>query len=165
MAYDSERLLDDVGWRIVEALQANARISYSDLGRQVGLSAPAVAERVRRLEEAGVITGYRAEVDPSKLGLPITALIRAAPAGELCARLTGVARELPEVRWCYRVTGDDACVMQVVAASVGHLERVIERLARYGAVSTSVVLSSLVPPRPIRRPDRDTRLTFQPTPS
>lgn len=152
MAFDSERLLDDVGWRILDALQANARVSYSDLGRRVGLSAPAVAERVRRLEEAGVITGYRADVDPARLGLPITALVRVSASGELCARLASLAREMPEVRWCHRVTGDDSCVMEVVVSSVGHLEAVITRAARYGKVTTSVVLSSLVTPRAVARP-------------
>src|SRR5215472_8883841 len=105
MALEIERLLDETGWHILEALQENARLSFSELGQRVGLSSPAVAERVRRMEDAGIITGYRAEVNIAKIGYPITAIMRLNPQGEKCTRLNSLVRELPEVLECYRVTG------------------------------------------------------------
>ncbi len=109
MALDNERLLDETGWHILEALQENARLSFSELGQRVGLSSPAVAERVRRMEDAGIITGYRAEVNTAKIGYPITAIIRITNSpGERCTRLTASTQEIPEVLECYRVTGSDS---------------------------------------------------------
>ena len=148
MSYDPERLLDAVGWRILHELQHDARLSYSELGARVGLSPPAVAERMRRLEEAGVITGYRAEVDAAKLGLPITAFIRCTSAGP---QVGVMARQSPEVLECHRITGSDAFILKVVVASVAHLEAVIDRLLPYGQPTTSLVLSSPVPARGIAR--------------
>jgi Lrp/AsnC family leucine-responsive transcriptional regulator len=144
VAPSRERLLDDTGWRILDLLQDNARMSFSELGRRVGLSAPAAAERVRRMEEAGLITGYRAEVDLEHLGFPITAIIRVAAPEERCARLRTLVQSLPEVLECHHVTGADAYVLKVVASSVKHLETVIEAIGRYGTPATSVVLSSPV---------------------
>ncbi len=103
MTFESDRLLDETGWQLLQELQRNARLSYSELGQRVGLSAPAVAERIHKMEEAGIITAYRAEVDPTKLGLPITAIIRvSAYAGEGLARFTTLAKEIPEIMECYR---------------------------------------------------------------
>jgi len=96
MTLRTERILDDVGWRILHALQADARLSFSELGRRIGLSAPAVAERVRWMEEAGIITAYRVEVALDKL-FPITAIIRVSAPEENCAQLGACVRELPEV--------------------------------------------------------------------
>jgi Lrp/AsnC family leucine-responsive transcriptional regulator len=138
------RPLDDTGWRILDLLQDNARIPFSELGRRVGLSAPAVAERVRRMEDAGLITGYRAEVGFEKLGFPITAIIRVAAPEERCARLKALVRGLAEVLECHHVTGADAYVLKVVASSVRHLETVIEAIGRHGTPATAVVLSSPV---------------------
>jgi Lrp/AsnC family leucine-responsive transcriptional regulator len=148
MANDPERLLDAIGWRILDELQRDARLSYSELGARVGLSPPAVAERMRRLEEAGVITGYRAEVDPAKLGLPITAFIRCTSPGP---QVGAIARQSPEVLECHRVTGSDAFILKVVVASVAHLESLIDRLLPYGQPTTSLVLSSPLPQRAIGR--------------
>src|SRR5712691_1286035 len=117
MALRTERILDDVGWRILGALQADARLSFSELGRRIGLSAPAVAERVRRMEEAGIIAGYRVEVALDKL-FPITAIIRVSAPEENCARLGACVRGLPEVVQSYRVTGTDRQILKVVARSV-----------------------------------------------
>jgi Lrp/AsnC family leucine-responsive transcriptional regulator len=146
--YDHERLLDEVGWRILAELQQDARLSYSELGARVGLSAPAVAERMRRLEEAGIITGYRAEVDAGKLGLPITAYIRCTSPGP---QVGAIARQSPEVLECHRITGSDAFILKVVVASVPHLEAIIDRLLPYGQPTTSLVLSSPVPGRGVSR--------------
>ena len=145
MATRTERLLDDTGWRILDALQANARVAFSELGRQVGLSAPAVAERVRRMEDAGLIKGYRVELELGKLGFPIVAIIRVAAPEEKCARLKTLVHGLAEVLECHHVTGADAYVLKVVASSMKHLETVIEAIGRHGGTpATAVVLSSPV---------------------
>jgi Lrp/AsnC family transcriptional regulator, leucine-responsive regulatory protein len=141
--------LDDVSWQLLCALQQDARLSYSELGRRVGLTPPAVAERVRRLEEAGVIVGYRAELDLAKLGLPLTAIIRLAPRARPAAELGRLLLGLPEVLECHHVTGEDCYVLKVAVTSVGHLEALIEQLLHYGDSTTSIVLSSPVTHRPI----------------
>ena len=119
-------MLDDVGWRILAALQADARLSFSELGRRVGLSPPAAAERVRRLEDAGIITAYRAELDPEKLGFAVSAIIRVSAPEQDFARLKALVAGLVEVREAHHVTGPDSLVLKVSAISVGHLESVIE---------------------------------------
>jgi Lrp/AsnC family leucine-responsive transcriptional regulator len=151
MSRSIERLLDDVGWRILCALQEDARVSFSELGRKVGLSAPAVAERVRRLEDAGIISGYRVELGLERLGLSIEALIRVSAREEDCPALKALARALPEVLECHHVTGSDSFVLRVAVTSVGHLEAVIEKLGRHGTPSTSVILSSPVRSRVLDR--------------
>ena len=150
MAFRTERLVDDIGWRILATLQADARLSFSELGRRVGLSPPAAAERVRRLEDAGIIRAYRAEVDPEKLGFPITAIIRVSVPEQHFARLKALVLQLPEALECHHVTGPDALVVKVTATSVGHLEKVIEQLGRYGTPTTSIILSSPVSLRAIQ---------------
>lgn len=150
MAFRTERSLDDIAWRILIALQGDARLSFSALGRQVGLSPPAAAERVRRLEEAGIISGYRAELNLERLGFPITAIIRVSTPEHQFARLKTVVAELQEVLECYHVTGADSLVVKVVALSVGHLEKVIEQLGRHGTPTTSIILSSPVARRPVQ---------------
>lgn len=146
MAFESSHLLDAVGRKLLVLLQQNARASYAELGRAVGLSAPAVAERMRRLEEAGVILGYRAEVDWTQLGMPITAIIRlsgvAAEAPQVAAHLAAA----PEVLECHRVTGDDSYILLVAARSTAHLEALVDDLLPFGHITTALVLSS-----PVRR--------------
>lgn len=146
---DSRSLLDAVSWRILGALQENARLSYSELGRRVGLTPPAVAERVRRLEEAGVITAYRLELDLEKLGLTLTAIIRLAPRGRPNSELGRLLSIQPEVLECHHVTGQDCYVIKVAVTSVAHLEVLIERLWQHGETTTSIVLSSPVTHRVI----------------
>jgi Lrp/AsnC family leucine-responsive transcriptional regulator len=152
MALSSEQLLDGVGWKLLVLLQENARLTYSELGRQVGLSAPAVAERVRKLEEAGIITGYHAVVDPGKVGLAIGALLRLGGVGDRVAQLSQLVVETPEVLECHRLTGSDSYVLRVMAGSIGHLEQLIDRFVPFGEVTTSLVLSSPVVQRVIRQP-------------
>lgn len=147
MSDESTKLLDETGWRILAELQADARLPYSELGRRVGLSAPAVIERVKRLEAAGVITGYRAEVNPAKLGLPLLAIIQIRASGEQCGRIGALVKPFPEVLECHRLTGDTSCVLKVAARSPEHLESLIDRLSPYGSTTTSLVLSTPVPPR------------------
>src|SRR5215469_14852620 len=152
MALEKERLLDETGWHILEALQENARLSFSELGQRVGLSSPAVTERVRRMEDAGIITGYRAEVNTAKIGYPITAIIRVSNSpGERCTRLTASTQSIPEVLECYRVTGSDSLIMKVMASSVEHLESLIDRISEHGQLTTSIVLSTVVGRRIVTR--------------
>ena len=145
MALEIEKMLDTTGWQLLQALQQNARLSYSELGQRVGLSSPAVAERVRRMEDAGIISGYHAEINLSKVGFPITAIIRMSTSpGERCTRFTGFVENIPEVLECYRVTGSDALIMKVMASSVEHLEELIDQLSAHGQLTTSIVLSTPV---------------------
>src|SRR5580692_4149581 len=104
---DYTKLLDPIGWSILAELQENARIQLAELGRRVGLSNPAVIERVRKMEEAGIITGYRAEIDHRKVGLPVCAFIRVRVVGNVIPRVIEVARKMPEVYECYRIAGED----------------------------------------------------------
>jgi Lrp/AsnC family transcriptional regulator, leucine-responsive regulatory protein len=148
MTNESEKLLDETGWALLCALQENARASYADLGRLVGLTPPAVADRVRRLELAGIITGYHAAVDPTKLGLGLTAIIRFKSPGP-AERTFAAIKACPEIIECHDVTGDDCITMTAALRSVEHLRELIARLAPYGASNTSIVLSSPVPRRAI----------------
>ena len=145
MTLETEKLMDIAGWHILEALQEDARLSYTELGQRVGLSAPAVAERVRRMEDAGIISGYHAEINRKKLGFPITAIIRMSNfPGDPCNRFTTYIQNLPEVLECSRVTGGDSMVIKVMASSVEHLETLIDHLAEQGNITTSMVLSTPV---------------------
>jgi Lrp/AsnC family leucine-responsive transcriptional regulator len=142
MTLEIEKMLDGTGWLLLQELQQNARLSYSELGQRVGLSAPAVADRIRRMEEAGVITGYHAQVNMGKLGLPVTAIIRlSSAAGQSCNLVALRVSEVPEVLECYRVTGNDSVIVKVVATSVTHLERILDQLTLHGLPTTSIVLS------------------------
>ncbi len=151
MSLDSKKLLDEVGWQLLHALQEDARLSYAELGRRVGLSLPAVAERVRRLEEAGIITGYRAEVNAPKVGLNIPAFVRINVRGEQYPAFTALARSLPEVLECHHLSGSDSFMLRIVAASIPHMERLITRLSGYGQTTTAIILSSPVAKRVIGR--------------
>jgi Lrp/AsnC family leucine-responsive transcriptional regulator len=141
--------LDDIDWRLLEALQADGRATYADLGRLVALSPSAVTERVRRLEEAGVITGYTAEVDPEKLGLTIMALVRLRYPHGNYTPFRDLLATTPEVVEAHHVTGEDCFVLTVRARSMRHLEEATGRISGLGAVTTSVVYSSPLPRRPV----------------
>ena len=141
--------LDATNRLLITELQANARLSLAELGRRVGLSSPAVAERLGRLEQSGAITGYHAEVDPSVLGMPLSAIIRVRPSPGQIQNVAGLARETPEVVECHRVTGDDCYVMRAHLRDVLHLEEVIDRFTVLGQTTTSIMQSSPVPGRPL----------------
>ena len=143
----TDKLLDNIGRQILKSLQENARISFSELGRRVGLSSPAVAERVHRMEEAGYIKEYRAIVDQEKLGFPITAFIRVTAVAGKMKEADEMARSIPEVIEGHHLTGADGFILKVVVASMGHLEEVINQMSNYGQTTTSVVLSSPVESR------------------
>jgi len=144
MDFDFERLLDRTGFKILRALQENARLSFSELGRRVALSSPAVAERVRKMEEVGIIGGYHARVEPQKVGLPIMAFIMLKTRAEQYPSVIALARQAPEFRECHHVSGNESFIMKVAASSIPHLENLIEKLSPFGETSTLVVLSSPV---------------------
>ncbi len=140
-------LLDATNLRILEELQRDGRVSLAELGRRVGLSSPAVAERLRRLEGEGVITGYRAMIDPRKLGYGLGVAIRIRPAPRQLADVAKLARDTPEVIECHRVTGDDCYVMTAYVRDVEHLEALIDQFAAYGQTTSAIMQSSPVPRR------------------
>ena len=142
-------LLDVTNRRLLAELQDDARVSLAELGRRVGLSAPAVAERIGRLEQARVIVGYRALLDPRALGFALSAVIRVRPAPRQLHAVGRIAQETAEVVDCRRITGEDCYVMTAHVRSVEHLEEVIDRFAAHGQTTTSIVQSAPVPSRGI----------------
>jgi Lrp/AsnC family leucine-responsive transcriptional regulator len=143
--------LDALDLRILAELQIDGRVSFAELGRRVGLSAPAVTERVQRLEETGVITGYRAEVDPKALGFPITVMVRIRPAIRELQRIAKIAEEIPQIVECYRMTGEDCFYFTMHLRAVAELEPILDRFTPYGQTTTSLVQSAPVPRRPLPR--------------
>ncbi|GIW24517.1 Lrp/AsnC family transcriptional regulator [Meiothermus sp.] len=137
----SSKLLDKANIAILNELQKDGRLSYRELGRRVGLSTPAVTERVRRLEDAGIIAGYGARINSGALGYTITALIEVATPPGRYQQMLEFARTTPAVRECYFVTGESSFVAKVVVSSVEHLQELIQQLGFYGSTRTSVVLS------------------------
>ena len=142
-------MIDTIDWKILKELQENARVSYAELGRRVGLTTPAVIERVRKLEDARIIVGYRAEIDTAKINLPITAFIRMSISGVDYSRIIEVAEKSKEVLECHRGTGGDSFILKVAVADVEHLQNLIDKLTPYGITTTSIVLSSPVKRRVI----------------
>lgn len=154
MTLESKPGWDARDWQLLEALQQDARQGYAELGRKVGLSAPAAAERVKRLEEAGVITGYRAVVEPRRLGYTIDAIVRLRSDGNICAQIGRVVTDIPEVLDCRRLAGEDSAVLRVVAMSVEHLETVLDRLLKiHPSINTTtlIVLQTPHANRPLTR--------------
>jgi Lrp/AsnC family leucine-responsive transcriptional regulator len=135
-------LIDAIARRMLDELQKDARVSYAELGRRVGLSPSATAERLRNLEEAGVIRGYHADIDPVSLGLGVTAIIRMSCDGEQYRRFTAFLDSCEEVRECHHVTGSDALMIKVMVASIEQLEQLVMKFLRFGVPTTSIVLSS-----------------------
>jgi len=136
--------MDDIDRELLSALQEDARLSYAELGRRAGLSAPAVAERVRRLETTGVITGYHATVDLKQAGYGIVGFVRMSSPMELAPKLERLAIDTPEVLEFHRVTGTEGFVMKVGVSSIEHLERIVVKFLPYGQTTTSIVLKSPV---------------------
>lgn len=145
--------MDDINRHILTLLQEDARISFAELGREVGLTAPAVAERVRRLESDGVISGYHAHIDLEKAGRGMVAFIRLTSPHELGRQLSTLVTEIPEVLEFHHVTGGEGFIIKLAVGSVAHLERVIALLLPYGQTNTSIVLSSPVTWRRIDFPE------------
>ena len=147
---EGQSTIDATNRQLLGELQADARLSNAELGRRVGLSSPAVAERIRRLEHEGVIRGYRAEVDPRAVGLSLSVLVRVRPAPRQLAVVAELARQSEEVVECHRVTGDDCFVMTAHVRDVEHMEQLIDRFAASGQTTTSIMQSAPVPRRGIQ---------------
>lgn len=146
-------LLDAINLRLLDELRRDPRLTMAELGRRVGMSSPAVTERVRRLEDAGVITGYRLEVNPAALGLALTAYVRIRPDPGQLPRVAEVARAIPEVVECHRITGEDCFILKVHFPAMDQLDRVLDRFLAYGNTTTSIVQSSPVPLRDLPLPE------------
>lgn len=152
MLLANRRELDGTNLRLLEELQEDARLSNAELGRRVGLSAPAVAERLARMEDDGVITGFHAAIDPRALGYTLSAILRIRPAPRQLSTVAGLARDTPEVVECHRMTGEDCFFMKLHVRDVGHLEEVIDAFAFHGQTTTSILQSSPVPRRAVATP-------------
>ncbi len=139
-----ESLLDRIGLKILKLLQRNGRLSYSQIGRAVGLSAPAAAERVKKLEDAGIIKGYHAVVDPDQLGQAVPAFIHLSAESVHYPRVKALASTLSEVVACHHVSGDEAFIIKVRTGSVSELEQLVKKFSVYGRTKTSVILSTSV---------------------
>ena len=150
MAVESSGLLDDVGRDLLSALQQDARLSYAELGRRIGLSPAATAERLRRLEESGIIKGYRVELDLEALGLPVLAIVRMSCDGAKYRPFLKAVQTMERVVECHHVAGGDAFMLKVAAGSVRELEKVVEKLLDFGVPTTSFVFSSPVERRTLR---------------
>lgn len=140
--------MDDIDWMLIEALQRDARSSYRELGDLVGLSAPAVADRMRRLERTGVIVGYRAQIDPAALGLSLFAIIRVTARGrDTSQRIAAWAGEQPNIVECVRVTGSESLVLRAVVATTGDLEAILDEVSgEFDADTLTHVVTSMPVP-------------------
>ena len=141
-------LLDAINVQLLEQLHANPRISMSELARRAKLSAPSVTERVQRLEESGVIAGYRLDVDPKALGLSITAYVRIRPMPGQLAKVAELAQVTPYVVECHRITGEDCFLLKLYVAQLSELETILDKFLAFGQTTSSIVQSSPVPLRP-----------------
>jgi Lrp/AsnC family transcriptional regulator, leucine-responsive regulatory protein len=146
--FETQSALDAIDRRMAAELQADPRLRIAELARRVGLSSPAVAERLRRLEDTGLLS-YRAEVDPRALGYTIRAIVRISPSGGGLRLIPGIAREVPNVTECHRVTGEDCYFMTVYLRSIDELEPILDQFTPHGRTTTSIIHSSPVPARPL----------------
>lgn len=145
--------IDPVNIRVLEELQRDPRLTMAELGRRIGMSSPAVTERVRRLEEAGIIRGYRLDLNPAALGLPVAAYIRIRPNPGQLPRIAELAQQIPEVVECHRVTGEDCFILKVHIPAIDQLDRLLDCFLLYGSTTTSIIQSSPVPLRSAPLPE------------
>jgi Lrp/AsnC family leucine-responsive transcriptional regulator len=145
--------LDETNRLLLRELHADPRVTMSALARKVGMSAPAVTERVQRMQRAGVITGFSMSVDPAALGLPVTAFVRVRPAARQLARIADLAESMEQVSECHRITGEDCFLVKVHAATIPELEETLDQFLMYGQTVSSIVVTTPVPPRPLPVPD------------
>lgn len=144
---DGRSLLDATNRRILAELTADPRLSAAALARRVGMSAPAARERVTRLEEAGVIRGYRLELDPAALGLPVAAWVRIRPGPGQLPRIPELAARVPEVSECHRISGEDCFLLKVHVPTIAALEDVLDQFLLHGQTTSSFIVSTPVAPR------------------
>lgn len=145
-------LLDSTNLRLLAELQRDPRLPMAELGRRIGMSAPAVTERVRRLEDTGIIRGYHLDVNPAALGLPIMIYIRVRPDPGQLPKIAELARRTPEVVECHRITGEDCFILKAHIPAMDQLDQLLDRLLLFGTTTTSIVQSSPVLPRPLPIP-------------
>ena len=145
--------LDDTNRLLLRELHAEPRIAMSALARKVGMSAPAVTERVQRMQRTGVITGFSMNVDPAALGLPVTAFVRVRPAAQQLAKVADLAATLEQVSECHRITGEDCFLIKVHAATIPDLETTLDKFLMFGQTVSSIVVTTPVPPRPLPIPE------------
>jgi len=150
----SDLLLDARNVQILALLGGNPRMSVSELARSVGMSAPATRERIQRMEEAGVIRGYRLEVDPAALGYPIAAFIRVRPMPGKLPKIAELAVSLPQVMECHRITGEDCFILKVGLDSLDNLDVILDQFLAYGQTTTSIVQSTPVAARHLPLPGK-----------
>lgn len=151
--------LDDVDWKILAELQSDARLSFNELSRRIHLSSPAVAERVRRLEESGVIAGYAARVDPAKAGQPLLAFLQLRCTQGRCLLKSTGADDFPEVTEIHKLSGEYCTMLKVRAESLAHFEGLIEQLGRHGEMRTHIVLSTQYEHRPVAPVEKNREVT------
>jgi len=140
----SSLLRDERNLELIRLLQADPRASISELARRIGMSAPAVKERLTRLEEEGVIAGYRLDLDPKALGWPIMVFVRVRPMPGQLPRIAELARSLPQVAECHRITGEDCFIMKIHLDALECLDKILDRFLAYGQTTTSIVQSTPV---------------------
>jgi Lrp/AsnC family leucine-responsive transcriptional regulator len=145
---EGKSLLDDVNRRLLALLTEDPRLSMSELARRVGMSAPAVRERVARLEQTGVIRGYRLDIDPAAAGLPVAAWVRIRPGPGQLPKVAELAARTPQVSECHRISGEDCFLLKVHVATIEALEDVLDRFLLHGQTTSSFIVSTPVPPRP-----------------
>ncbi len=150
-------LLDPVNVRLLSLLGTDPRQSMSQLARRLGVSPPTARERVRRLEDAGVIRGYRVDIDPAAIGLPVAAWVRLRPGPGQMSRIAELAQDTPQVVECHRVSGEDCFLMKIHVPAIADLEAILDRFLLHGQTTSSFVVSSPVPPRPVPLPNLSRR--------
>ncbi len=146
--------IDGKAWALLQAIQQDGRLSLTELAARVGLSVPATSERLKRLEEAGVIRGYRALVDPAAVGYGVQALIGMTTPQPGKQKLLAKLREMPEVVECVHVTGQDSYMLRVVTRDIAHLEALVGAINHFGETRTSIVMSTPIPLRPLSPPPK-----------
>jgi Lrp/AsnC family leucine-responsive transcriptional regulator len=152
MAYRGEKSvpeLDELSHQLLQLLAANPQRPASELARALGVSAPTVRERIRRLEQMGAIRGVRLDIDPAALGLPIAAWVRLRPTAGQMSRIVQLAQDCAEVSECHRISGEDCFLLKVHVRALNDLEAVLDRFLVYGQTTSSLIVSTPVPPRPV----------------
>lgn len=148
MAFQLSPLLaDERNLALIRLLQAEPRLGTAELARRIGMSAPAVRERLLRLEEAGVVRGWRLELEPAALGYPLTVFVRIRPMPGQVPKVAELARAMPQVAECHRITGEDCFILKVHVEAIETLDRLLDRFLAHGQTTTSIVQSTPVPPR------------------
>ena len=142
MDFQFQRMLDQIGVKILRELQENARMPFSEIGRRVGLSSPAVAERVRKMEDAGIICGYHVNIDYNKMGNPILAFISLTAPPEHYKKFYGFAETASEICECHCISGSESFLLRTISSSISQLDDLVEKLSQFGDTKTSIVLSS-----------------------